>query len=152
MQAGDASTANTILAFLILWIGSVALVSIAQLRDYTTLVRQGRATLKDGRALLAAHQVAIGDNIGRWTEAPASIDAEIEFYDEWVSKRQRPASAPRRRIVEAGTQGERCSPVEGQARCKACVAAPTRPSPIFTRLGCGFSSWAAGKRRRDADR
>lgn len=110
MQAGDASTANTILAGLSLWIGSVALVSIAQLRDYTTLVRQGRATLKDGRALLAAHQVAIGDDIGRWTEAPASIDAEIEFYDEWVSKRQRPAIAPRRRVLEAAPKANDARP------------------------------------------
>jgi len=73
-------------------------MSIAQLRDYTALVKRGSATLKERRALLAAHQARVQHNIVRWTEALALIDAKIEFYDEWVVKGERPAVEPHRRV------------------------------------------------------
>jgi len=70
---------------------------IAQLRDYTALVKQGSATLKERRALLAAHQTRVRDNITRWSEALSLIDAKVEFYDEWVANRKRPVVEPHRR-------------------------------------------------------
>src|SRR5882757_2600531 len=73
-------------------------MSIAQLRDYTALVKQGSATLKERRALLAAHQARVRDNIARCTESLALIDAKVEFYDEWVAKGERPAVEPHRRV------------------------------------------------------
>ena len=73
-------------------------MSIAQMRDYTALVKQGSATLKQRRALLATHRARVQENIARWTEAQALIDAKIEFYDEWVAKGHRPELEPHRRV------------------------------------------------------
>ncbi len=60
-------------------------MSIAQMREYTALVKQGSSTLKQRRALLAAHRARVQENIARWTEAQTLIDAKLEFYDEWVA-------------------------------------------------------------------
>jgi len=83
------------------WLGAIigmrTGMPIAQLRDYTALVKQGSATLKERRALLAAHQTRLRDNITRWSEALALIDAKVEFYDEWVANGKRPAVEPHRR-------------------------------------------------------
>ena len=73
-------------------------MSIAQMREYTALVKQGSTALKERRALLAAHQARVRDNIAQWTEALALINAKIEFYDEWVAKGARPTVAPHRRV------------------------------------------------------
>ena len=73
-------------------------MSIAQIRDYTDLVRQGSALLEQRRALLAAHQTRVRETIARWTEALALIDAKVEFYDEWVVSGERPTVSPRRRL------------------------------------------------------
>lgn len=73
-------------------------MSIAQMRNYTALVKQGKATLKERRALLAEHRARVQDNIAKWTEALALIDAKIEFYGEWVAKGQRPTIEPRQRV------------------------------------------------------
>src|SRR5882757_1290701 len=79
-------------------------MSIAQMREYTTLVKQGDAALKQRRALLAAHQARTRATIARWTQALALIDAKIEFYDEWVADGQRPAVEPHRRLRKAESQ------------------------------------------------
>ena len=73
-------------------------MSIAQIRDYTELVKQGSASLGQRRALLAAHQARVRETIARWTEALALIDAKVEFYDEWVASGERPTVTPHRRL------------------------------------------------------
>jgi DNA-binding transcriptional MerR regulator len=73
-------------------------MSIAQMRQYTALVKQGSATLKQRRALLAAHRAHVQENIARWMEAHALIDAKLEFYDEWVASGEQPAVMPHRRV------------------------------------------------------
>jgi DNA-binding transcriptional MerR regulator len=73
-------------------------MSIAQMREYTILVKQGGATLKHRRALLTAHQTRVRDTIARWTAAMELIDAKIEFYDEWAANGQRPSVEPHRRL------------------------------------------------------
>jgi DNA-binding transcriptional MerR regulator len=73
-------------------------MSIAQMREYTALVKQGSGTLKQRRALLAAHRARVQENIARWEEAQALIDAKLEFYDEWVASGQQPAITPHRRV------------------------------------------------------
>jgi DNA-binding transcriptional MerR regulator len=73
-------------------------MSIAQMREYTALVKQGSSTLKQRRALLAAHRARVQENIARWTEAQTLIDAKLEFYDEWVASGEQPAIAPHRRV------------------------------------------------------
>lgn len=73
-------------------------MSIAQMRDYTALVEQGSATLKQRRALLASHRARVRETIETWNDALALIDAKVEFYDEWVTIGHRPAVEPHRRL------------------------------------------------------
>jgi len=72
-------------------------MSIRQLREYTTLVKQGSASLRKRRALLAEHQLRVQAMITKWTEALTLVDAKIEFYDEWVAKGSRPAVSAQQR-------------------------------------------------------
>ncbi len=67
----------------------------------TALAKQGGAMLEQRRALLAGHQVRVRENIIRWTEALALIDAKIEFYDEWMANGERPAVEPHRRLQKS---------------------------------------------------
>jgi DNA-binding transcriptional MerR regulator len=73
-------------------------MSIKQLREYTALVKQGSRTLKQRRALLAAHRARVQENIAQWSEALELVEAKIEFYDEWVARGERPQAEPYRRI------------------------------------------------------
>jgi DNA-binding transcriptional MerR regulator len=77
-------------------------MSVAQMREYTTLVRKGDAALERRRTLLAAHRDRTEQAIARWTDALALIDAKIEFYDEWIACGARPAVEPRHRLRGAG--------------------------------------------------
>ena len=77
-------------------------MSIAQMREYAGLVKQGGATLKERRDLLARHQAKARETIARWTEALALIDAKVAFYDEWVASGERPAVEPHRRLGKSG--------------------------------------------------
>ena len=56
------------------------------------------AALPQRHALLSAHQASVRQNITRWTDALALIDAKIEFYDEWIANGERPAVTPHRRV------------------------------------------------------
>jgi DNA-binding transcriptional MerR regulator len=76
-------------------------MSIAQMREYAELAKQGAAALKQRRSLLAAHRIRVDEVIARWTEALALIDAKIEFYDEWATNGERPAVEPHRRLRKA---------------------------------------------------
>jgi DNA-binding transcriptional MerR regulator len=78
-------------------------MSIKQMRAYTALAKQGGAALPQRRALLAGHRVRVRENITRWTEALALIDAKVEFYDEWMANGARPAVEPHRRMRRAKT-------------------------------------------------
>src|SRR5918997_985983 len=44
-------------------------MSVAQMRDYAALVKQGRGTLKQQLALLEAHRARVHANIEEWTSA-----------------------------------------------------------------------------------
>ncbi|WP_198960840.1 MerR family transcriptional regulator [Bradyrhizobium sp. UFLA03-84] len=72
-------------------------MSIRQLREYTTLVKQGSASLPKRRALLAAHQLRVHAMIAKWTEALTLVDAKVEFYDEWMAGGRRPTISPQQR-------------------------------------------------------
>ncbi|MGE5158768.1 MAG: MerR family transcriptional regulator [Gemmatimonas sp.] len=73
-------------------------MSISEMRKYTALAQQGAAALSQRHALLSEHQARVRQNIRRWTEALALIDAKIEFYDEWIASGERPAVAPHHRV------------------------------------------------------
>jgi len=69
-------------------------MSIAQMRAYTALVRQGRATLAQRRDMLAAHRERVLRTIEEWSEALQLLDQKLDFYGEWVATGQRPRQAP----------------------------------------------------------
>jgi len=56
-------------------------MSIAQMREYTALVRQGRATLAQRVALLAAHRARVRRTIEDWHAALKLLDGKIDFYE-----------------------------------------------------------------------
>jgi DNA-binding transcriptional MerR regulator len=85
-------------------------MSVAQMREYTTLVRKGDAVLEQRRAMLAAHRARAEETITRWTDALALIDAKIEFYDEWVSCGERPTVEPHRRLRGTRSRDGRTPP------------------------------------------
>lgn len=79
-------------------------MSIQVMRDYTRLAGQGAAALPQRHALLREHQTRVRENITRWTDALALIDAKIEFYDEWMADGERPAVSPHRRLKEKSSR------------------------------------------------
>jgi DNA-binding transcriptional MerR regulator len=69
-------------------------MTIAQMREYTALVKQGRSTLRQRHALLTAHRARVTDTIAEWTAALRAIDGKIDFYGEWLATGERPKRMP----------------------------------------------------------
>jgi DNA-binding transcriptional MerR regulator len=69
-------------------------MSIAQMREYTVLVKQGKTTLRQRQELLRAHRTRIKTTIAEWTDALQLIDSKIDFYGEWLNSGQRPRTLP----------------------------------------------------------
>lgn len=65
-------------------------MSVADMRQYATLVMQGSKTLKERQALLAAHRARVLETIDEWTQALQLIDIKIDYYEEWASTGKRP--------------------------------------------------------------
>jgi DNA-binding transcriptional MerR regulator len=65
-------------------------MSIAEMREYTALVQQGKATLKQRQAMLKAHRERVQRTIAEWTEALTLLDDKIDFYGTWISSGKRP--------------------------------------------------------------
>jgi len=65
-------------------------MSIAQMREYTALVQQGKSTLKQRQDILRAHRERVQNTIDEWTQALALLDGKIDFYAEWLSSGKRP--------------------------------------------------------------
>jgi DNA-binding transcriptional MerR regulator len=65
-------------------------MSIAEMREYTALVQQGKATLKQRQAMLKAHRERVQRTIDEWTEALTLLDDKIDFYGAWISSGKRP--------------------------------------------------------------
>jgi len=77
-------------------------MSIAGMREYTTLVKQGRSTLRQRQELLASHRARVKEAIADWTAALQLIDSKIDFYGEWLATgKQPPLPKPPRRSVAA---------------------------------------------------
>src|SRR5579872_2809434 len=81
-------------------------MSIAQMREYTTLVKRGDSAILQRQHLLAAHQTMVRATIARWTEALALIEAKVEFYDEWLANGERPAIAPCSKCFHRAADGQ----------------------------------------------
>jgi DNA-binding transcriptional MerR regulator len=69
-------------------------MSIAQMREFTALIKQGHGSLKQQQALLFAHRARVRETIAGWTEALRLLDRKIDFYGEWLTTGQRPRSKP----------------------------------------------------------
>jgi DNA-binding transcriptional MerR regulator len=65
-------------------------MSIAEMRKYTSLVKQGRGTMKQRQELLALHRSRIQEAIADWTAALQFVDSKIDYYGEWLMTGQRP--------------------------------------------------------------
>jgi DNA-binding transcriptional MerR regulator len=65
-------------------------MSIAQIREYATLVRRGKSTLKRRRELLSAHRSRVEARIAEWKQALQLIDYKIDFYGQWLATGRRP--------------------------------------------------------------
>jgi len=69
-------------------------MSIAQMREYTVLVKQGKATLRQRQELLRVHRARVKRTIAEWAVALQLIDSKIDFYGEWLSTGHRPRTLP----------------------------------------------------------
>ena len=67
-------------------------MSIAQMREYAALVKQGRGTLRVQQGLLRAHRERVQANIEQWTAALNVLDYKIEALDQWIVTGIRPAA------------------------------------------------------------
>lgn len=78
-------------------------MSIAEMREYTELVKQGSSTLGKRQALLAAHREQVKGMIAEWQQALTLLNTKIDFYDEWVASGKRPAMKAVKKIERAGS-------------------------------------------------
>lgn len=67
-------------------------MSIAQMREYAGLVKQGRDTLPVQQELLRAHRERVQANIEQWTAALHVLDHKIELLDQWIVTGVRPVA------------------------------------------------------------
>jgi DNA-binding transcriptional MerR regulator len=65
-------------------------MSIAQIREYATLVRRGKSTLKRRQELLSAHRSRVEARIAEWKQALRLIDYKVDFYGQWLATGRRP--------------------------------------------------------------
>jgi DNA-binding transcriptional MerR regulator len=67
-------------------------MSIAEMRDYTKLVRLGRSTLEQRQELLALHRARVEESIAELSSALELIDSKISFYGAWIATGKQPES------------------------------------------------------------
>jgi DNA-binding transcriptional MerR regulator len=66
-------------------------MSIAEMRHYTALVKQGKSTLRQRQDMLRAHRERVERTIAEWSEALALLDGKIDFYGQWLHTGKRPS-------------------------------------------------------------
>ena len=69
-------------------------MSIAQIREYAALVKQGNSTLARRRKILAAHRTRVEAKIEEWAQELELIDHKIDFYGQWLATGRRPKTLP----------------------------------------------------------
>lgn len=78
-------------------------MSIAEMREYTALVLQGRTSLRERKDLLLAHRAKAQATIAEWMQALELIDSKIAFYDEWLGTGRAPPVLPHKASPTAPT-------------------------------------------------
>ncbi|MDM0032191.1 MerR family transcriptional regulator [Variovorax sp. J22P271] len=91
--------------------------SIAEMREYTALVREGRSSLGQRKELLQAYCVRAQATITQWLQALELIDGKIAFYDEWLATGQPPALLPHQSRPEALPTAARAPKKLRKPRC-----------------------------------
>lgn len=67
-------------------------MSIAEMREYTALVKEGKGTLKQRHAQLALHRERVKANIAELSLSVKLIDRKLKFYDEWIANGKQPSA------------------------------------------------------------
>src|SRR5215467_192538 len=91
-------------------------MSIAEMRAYTALVKQGRSTLRQRQERLVAHRARVLERIAEWTVALMLIDSKIDFYGEWLTTGHRPRHVPEDRVKESSIVLGRSEPRKAPRR------------------------------------
>lgn len=65
-------------------------MSIAAMRRYTALVKQGKATLSERRDMLRAHREHVQEKIAGWVRALELLNGKIDYYGIWQETGKRP--------------------------------------------------------------
>ena len=100
-------------------------MSVAQMRDYAELVKQGRGTLRQQLALLEAHRARVHANIKEWASALQLLEHKIELLDEWIQTGKRPEPDTEPRAVSAvATPVKRRSKVRQRSATTASARLP----------------------------
>jgi DNA-binding transcriptional MerR regulator len=73
-------------------------MTIAEMRAYAALAKQGKATLNERRQLLVSHRARVEKTIQEWTIALELIDSKLDFYGEWLATGERPKLSPADRV------------------------------------------------------
>jgi DNA-binding transcriptional MerR regulator len=73
-------------------------MTIAEMREYTALAKQGKTTLRERRELLLRHRQRVERTIAEWTTALRLIDGKLDYYGEWLATGTRPALSPSQRV------------------------------------------------------
>jgi DNA-binding transcriptional MerR regulator len=68
-------------------------MSIAEMRNFTGLVKQGHVTVQAQRALLLAHRERVKNTIAEWEHALRLLHGKVNFYDTWIATGVRPKIA-----------------------------------------------------------
>lgn len=69
-------------------------MSVAQMREFAALVKQGAGTIREQQALLRTHRTRVKAMIAEWTRALGLLNRKLDFYDEWLATGRRPARRP----------------------------------------------------------
>jgi DNA-binding transcriptional MerR regulator len=104
----------------VLWLDFMARLrltgmSIAQMRVYASLAKQGKVTLEERKKLLVAHRAKVERTLREWTLALELIDAKLDYYTEWLAGGERPKLPPAER-VPALRSVRRMDPARGTTR------------------------------------
>ena len=65
-------------------------MTIAEMRSYARVMKEGRPARPRLREMLVAHAARSREKIDRQQEALRFIERKIDFYDEWIASGMRP--------------------------------------------------------------
>jgi DNA-binding transcriptional MerR regulator len=82
-------------------------MSISELKTYASLVKDGRSSLKERRAILEHHRQKAAAELETWQAALRLIDSKIKFYSDWIASGKRPTELPSVAVGERVTAPKR---------------------------------------------